>query len=95
MLFRSFYYRMFESYKFIVEQSKRVVGPLEEVSLAIDNLYTLVERLIPYRDQIKPGYKRYSPSKIIEKFKDMRLLDPSKSVSQFRYLKKRLLSKFN
>lgn len=89
-----FYYRMFESFKYIVEQVKRVNAPLEEVSLTIDNLYTLVERLIPYKIRIKPGYNKYSPSKIIEKFKDMRLLEESTSKSQFRHLKKRLLSKF-
>lgn len=89
-----FYYRMFESFKYIVEQSKRIDAPLEEASKTIDNLYTLVERLIPYKDKIKPYYDKYSKSKFIEKIKDKRLLDEKSSKSQFRKLKKSLLSKF-
>ncbi len=89
-----FYYRMFESFKFIVEQVKRVDGSYDDVSLVIDELYTFLEKLIPYKPRIKKEYKKHSNAQIIERMKDMRLLDKKASTTEFNRLKNRLLLKY-
>ncbi len=89
-----FYYRMFESYKFIIEQVKRVDGELIEVSEAIDFIYTLVEKLIPYRDKIMVNYKKYSKARILERIRDNLLLTKKYSLKTFRHIKKKLLERY-
>ncbi len=89
-----FYYRIFESYKFIIEQVKRVDGDLLEVSEAIDFIYSLIENLLPYSNEILKYYKKHSKSQIIERFKDRMLLDKKYSKKTFRHIKKKLLKKY-
>lgn len=88
-----FYYRIFESYKYIVEQVKRVKCEKEQFQMMMTELYTLVQALIPYRVGILNQYKIHSQRKWIEKIKDRLLLNPYFSKCIFNDIEKSLRSK--
>ncbi|MCI5773026.1 MAG: glycosyltransferase family 2 protein [Erysipelotrichaceae bacterium] len=86
-----FYYRMFESYKFILRELDRMLGDKEDVSQRLNSLYGLVELLIPYRQQIFKVYGSYSKAKIVEKIKDRLLLEPKTSKLIYKDIMKKKL----
>ena len=89
-----FYYRMFESYKFILREMDRMLGDKEDVQARLDNLYTLIALLIPHAKAIKKVYRSYSKAKFIERYKDMLLLDPRFSKKMYKDIVAKKLKKF-
>ncbi|MEG0177560.1 glycosyltransferase family 2 protein [Anaerorhabdus sp.] len=89
-----FYYRMFESYKFILYQTPRMSGTKIEYKEKLDHLYELVEKLIPHRDAIKPLYKKYAKGGFLEKYRDMRLLNQSSSKKTFTVIEDKMIQNF-
>lgn len=89
-----FYYRMFESYKFILYQTPRMNGTVDEYSEKLDHLYELVVELIPHRKAILPLYKRYAKGGFVEKFRDMQLLREGSSKNTFKTIKRKMIENF-
>ncbi|MEG2799790.1 MAG: glycosyltransferase family 2 protein [Erysipelotrichaceae bacterium] len=89
-----FYYRMFESYKFILYQTPRMNGTVEEYSEKLDHLYELVESLIPYRNAIALLYKKYAKGGFLEKYRDMQLLKERSSANTFKTIKQKMIENF-
>ena len=88
-----FYYRMFEGFKFILRQCEHIDGSKEEINACLDDLYGLVEKLLPHSKQILKEYDNYSSARIIEKGKDKGLLVKATSKLVYNSLKKRILEK--
>lgn len=88
-----FFYRMFESFKFILRQCEHIDGNKEEVDDCLNDLYGMVELLIPHAKQIMAEYKHYSAARIVERMKDQALLKPMFSKKVYDGLKKRILEK--
>ena len=86
-----FWYRMFESYKYMLYQMRTVSGTPEEKQELLDELYGFVEKLIPHRQAVIPWYDRYSASRFLEKRRDKALLDPAKSARTFTGIKRKIL----
>ena len=86
-----FWYRMFESFKYMLWQTRRVKGSEEERSLILDELYGFVRILVPYRSEILPWYSKYSTARFLEKKRDRDLLDERRSERAFAVLKKKMM----
>ena len=80
-----FYYRMYESFKFILYTSRRIESSKEELQKELMNLYQVVELLVPYKKEILIYYKQYNKNGIIEQIKDRLLL--SSNTSKWMYQK--------
>lgn len=89
-----FYYRMFESYKFILLQSNRMIVTKIELRERLNNLYTFIEELIPYRNKIMKEYKHYSKAKIVEQIKDRMLLDKKFSKKTFDSIANKIVDNY-
>lgn len=74
-----FYYRMFESFKFIFYTSRRIEATKEVLTNELMNLYRVVELLVPYKKEIMSYYKKYTKNRSIEQIKDKLLLNPTTS----------------
>ncbi len=71
-----FYYRMFEAYKYIInDKINHVSGSNEEKKEKLLRLYGVINELLPYKKAILKYYKKYNKYKIIEKYKDRLLLN--------------------
>lgn len=90
-----FYYRMFESYKFILYQTPRIQGTFEDYCEILDQLYTFVECLIPHRKAIASLYRKNAKGGIVEKFRDMQLLKQGSSAKTYQVIKQKMIEKFN
>ena len=86
-----FWYRMFESFKYMLRQTRRVKGTEEDKNLILDELYGFVQKLIPYRQEILPWYSKYSTARFLEKKRDKDLLDEKRSAHAFAVLKKKMM----
>ncbi|MBQ2689678.1 MAG: hypothetical protein IJG05_06335 [Solobacterium sp.] len=86
-----FWYRMFESFKYMLWQTRRVKGSEEERSLILDELYGFVRILVPYRSEILPWYSKYSTARFLEKKRNRDLLDERRSERAFAVLKKKMM----
>lgn len=89
-----FYYRMFESYKFILYQTPRMQGTIEEYRDLLDNLYTFVECLIPHRKAILSIYRKKAKGGVVEKYRDMQLLSRFNSAKTYQVIKRKMIEKF-
>lgn len=89
-----FYYRMFESYKFMLYQSRRMNCTKEEYKTALNYLGTFVEKLCDHEKEIKPLYKKYTKCSFIERSKDEALMN--KKFFDFTYsrLVKKMVKEF-
>ena len=76
-----FYYRMFESYKYIFREIKRINCSDSEKRKLAKELYLLVELLKPYKKEVEYYYNFYDFYDVNEKKKDLMLFGPlSKSI---------------
>ncbi|SJZ59065.1 glycosyltransferase family 2 protein [Anaerorhabdus furcosa] len=89
-----FYYRMFESYKFILYQTPRMMGTKTEYKEKLDHLYEFVEKLIPHRSQIQPIYKKNAKGGFLEKYRDMQLLKSSSSKKTYAIIEEKMIQNF-
>ena len=83
-----FYYRIFESYKFIFQQLRRLKCERKLFDEKEATIYDLLVDLKPYSKEINYYYSEFSKSKIIEKIKDrLSLTRISKFVFKFNFNK--------
>ncbi len=80
-----FYYRMFESYKYIVQLLRRIQGDASELELIIREIYGLVLVLRRYRKEILKHYDKVALYGKNEKKKDKLLLSRIKLLSSLSY----------
>ena len=90
-----FYYRMFESYKFILREMDRMLANKEEAKVRLLNLYKLIELLMPHAKNILRVYSKYSKAKFVEKLKDKMLLNPQFSKQIYKDVMAKKLKNFN
>lgn len=89
-----FWYRMFESFKYMLYQTKRLNATLEEYGLVMDELETYLAKLIPFSKKITPIYQKYTKTRLLEKLRDISLLQQNLSAITYARLKKRMLESF-
>ena len=89
-----FWYRMFESFKFMLYKTRRLACTKEEYADVMDQLEEYVKDLLPYAQSILPFYKKYSRCGSVEKARDRLLLDPRTEHLTFRRLKRKMCREF-
>ncbi len=89
-----FYYRMFESFKFMLYQMNRLRCTEDQYDETLDYLQTYLKKLTPYEAKIRPFYDRFSKTKIIEKLRDYALMNERHSEHAYAGLKKRMMEEF-
>lgn len=90
-----FYYRMFESYKFMLYQSRRMNCTVEEYETTLNYLGTFVEKLCAHEKAIKPLYKKYTKCSFIERMKDEALMNAKQFDFTYRHIVKKMVAEFS
>lgn len=90
-----FYYRMFESFRYMQQQMPRMNCTREDFEIALDYLGTYCTKLSAYGSLIRPLYHQYAKVRPLEKLKDLELMSPRLSASAFERLKKRMMKKYD
>lgn len=89
-----FWYRMFESFKFMLYKTRRVKGTDEEYGQIMDELEEVVKPLCSHADGILPYYKKYTRAKVVERMRDRQLLSGRAGKAAYRRLKKKMQREF-
>ena len=89
-----FWYRMFESFKFMLYKTRRLNCTADEYADVLDQLEEYVKDLLPYAEKIVPFYKKYSRRGSVEKARDRLLLNPHTERIAFRRLKRKMCHEF-
>jgi len=89
-----FYYRMFESFKFMLYQTRRMDGSKEDLAAVLDALQLFLNDLTPYHKEILPLYRKYTKAQILERLRDEALISPARSRSAYDGLKRKMLSDY-
>lgn len=87
-----FYYRMFETYKFIMYDKVVKCNKQDpEFQPALYSLYDIIKELLPYRDSIMTYYRQKYNAGFVEKFRDNQLLNKNTSKKTFDKMMKKYL----
>lgn len=70
-----FWYRMFESFKYILYQTRRLACTKEEYREVLKNLGEFLKLLVPYGSVIRPLYLKYTDNAIVEKLRDVAMMN--------------------
>ena len=89
-----FWYRMFESFKFMLYKTRRLACTEEEYGQILDQLEEFLRELLPHRQEILPYYRKYTEAKIVEKLRDQRLLEPAGEKRTYARLKRKMEKEF-
>ncbi len=89
-----FYYRMFESYKFMLYQSRRMNCSKEDYETTLNYLGTFVEKLCVHEKEIKPLYKKYTKNAFVEKNKDLALMNKNLFSFTYSHIVKKMVKEF-
>ena len=89
-----FWYRMFESFKFILYKTRRLACTKEEYAQILDQLELFLKGLLPHARAILTHYRKYSRSKIIEQIRDRGLLTGSSQKAVYARLKRKMVKEF-
>ncbi|MBQ9327071.1 MAG: glycosyltransferase family 2 protein [Solobacterium sp.] len=89
-----FWYRMFESFKFMLYKTRRVNGTTEQYEELLDYLETYLQKLLPERQEILTYYKQYSRTKVLESVRDRQLLNERSEKRTYQRLKKKMMKEF-
>ena len=89
-----FYYRMFESYKFMLYQTRRMNCSVEDYEVTLNYLGTFLEKLMKHSKVIKPLYKKYTMNPIIEKLKDEALMNSKLMNKTYESIVKKMVSEY-
>ena len=89
-----FWYRLFESFKFMLYKTRRLNCTPEEYAEVLDQLEEYIRDLSEHGDAILPYYKKYSRTKAVEKLRDRRLLNARTEPGAYRRLKKKMCREF-
>ncbi len=80
-----FYYRMFETYKYLFQMLRRIDGEKSEVDKAVDALKSLLKKLVKKKKAILTYYKRYNKYRKNEQKLDRLSLSSVSSLSDFSF----------
>lgn len=89
-----FYYRMFESFKYMLYESRKLNCTKEEYGEILDYLGTFMESLVPKHKEIMPLYHKYAKTKKLERLKDEVLLAPLTSKQMYKRIKNQMAKEF-
>ena len=89
-----FWYRMYESFKFMLYQLRRMDADEEKFSGTLDYLETYLQKLTPHEKAIRPLYRRYTKCAVMERLRDEGLMSPRRSGATFQGIKKRMLQAY-
>ena len=89
-----FWYRMFESFKFMLYKTRRLNCPPAEYSDVLDRLEEFLAALDVHEDAILPYYKKYAKTKFLERRRDIRLIHADQEKRAFALLKKKMCREF-
>lgn len=88
-----FYYRMYESFKFILVTCNRL-STKEEYENCYGKCYELVEMLLPHKSELLAEYKRLSSTSGLERIRDLLTLNKLTSRSVYNFFKNRAVKNF-
>ncbi len=89
-----YWYRMFESFKFMLYQTKRMKCSAGEYEEALDYLETFLKKLLPHGRAIRKYYRQYSKTKPVEHARDLAMTYPASSHTAYRDIRKKLIRSF-
>ena len=89
-----FWYRMFESFKFMLYKTRRLNCSTEEYAAVLDQLEDYLKDLGEHGEAIKPYYKKYAKTKAVERTRDGMLLNPRTEKLAYRRLKTKMCREF-
>ena len=89
-----YWYRMFESFKFMLYQTRRMKCSLQEYTDALDYLETFLKRLVPHGHAIRKYYRKYSKTKVVEHTRDLAMTVPATSHAAYTQIRSRLIKAF-
>lgn len=78
-----FYYRMFESFKYMLYQTHRLDCTKDEYTEVFKSLKTFLDKLVKHKKSIIPLYDKYANTKLLEKINDKQLLNENKYEDTF------------
>ncbi len=90
-----FYYRMYESFKFMLYQTRRMNCSNEEYLETLEYLGTFLSKLVVHGKEIKPLYNQYTKTSIKEKLRDLAMLTPAISSKTYEQFEKKLVKEFS
>lgn len=90
-----FYYRMFETYKYLLRESRKTKCDIYEYSKVIDDLGTFAKELKNYNQKIIPLYDKYNKDAFLEKHQDKKLLNSDNFDKVFANIKKKMMKDFS
>ncbi len=89
-----FWYRMFESFKFLLYQTRRLKCTEEEYGEILDYLGTYLRSLTAHGRQIRRYYRKYTKNPVIEKTRDLAMTVPVSSAAAYADIRGKLLKEF-
>ena len=89
-----FYYRMYESFKFMLYKTRRVQCTKREYVKILDQLEGFLQSLLKHSDVIIHYYRKYTKVKILERFRDELLLRDLTQKRTYASLKKKMADAF-
>lgn len=85
-----FYYRIFEGYKFIInDKLAKVKADKAELKTALDELYTVIEKLTPNKKLLLKYYRKYNDYLLFDQIKDHLLFTKTFSKLVYAYIIKK------
>lgn len=89
-----FYYRMFEAFRYMLQEMAHMEGTDEDFTVAMDYLGTFLKNLTAYQDAIRSRYQVYAKVRPLERVRDLALMNPHFSSAAFARLEKKMLTEF-
>ncbi|MBQ3273388.1 MAG: glycosyltransferase family 2 protein [Solobacterium sp.] len=89
-----FWYRMFEAFKFMLYQTRRLNCTKEQYRETLEYLGTFLEMVTARQKEVKPYYKKYAKTAVIERMRDEGLLNPSLMNSVYSGIVRRMTNEF-
>ncbi len=85
-----FWYRMFESFKFMLYKTRRMNCTADQYKETLEHLETFLLKLLPYGEQIKPYYRKYTKTKVVERFRDELMMNEKTERAAFARVKRKM-----
>ena len=89
-----FWYRMFESFKFMLYKTRRMNCDRQQYEETLDHLEQFLLKLTPHAEAIRPLYQRYTKNGMIEQLSDRMLLNETTRKLSFARTKRKMIRAF-
>ncbi len=89
-----FWYRMFESFKFMLYKTRRVNCTNEEYGQVLDQLEEFLKDLNRHEEAILGCYKKYSKTRILERIRDIRMIRKQSEPRAYAGIRKKMCREF-